>query len=77
MGSLWCNITILAELSNSICLQIPCDNETDEENKIEMIKTFLEEPDIELLPGDPVVISELLLACSQRLCTQEYIKVRT
>ena len=48
---------------------------------IEMIKTYLEESDINISPGDPVVISELLLPCSnnnnssQRLCTQEYIKV--
>ena len=31
---------------------------------IEIIKTYLEEPDINILPGDPVVISELLLPCS-------------
>lgn len=58
--------------------QIPCDNEINENDKIEIIKTYLEEPDINISPGDPVLISELLLPCnisSERLCTQENIKV--
>lgn len=50
----------------------------NENDKIEIIKTYLEELDMKVSPGDPVLISELLLSCnisSQGLCTQEYIKV--
>ena len=53
----------------------------NQNSKIEIIKTYLEELDINISPGDPVVISELLLPCtnnnnsSQGLCMQEYTKV--
>lgn len=48
----------------------------DEETEIEIITTYFEEPDIEILPGDPILITELLAHnVSKRLCTQEYVKV--